>query len=211
MSYYPLYLDLQDKTVLVVGGGAVACRKVQTLLEYGAIVKIVSPRLVDELQALVDEKQCFWIAATYSSEDIRGSALVFSCTEKEEVNARVAGDAQAQNIPVNVVDDPDKCSFLVPSILKRGDLSIAVSTAGSSPKVAALIRRQLEEIYGNEMAVYLALLRTWRQEIKNSLPSEKRPLFWEKVTDGRVLEHIRNGQLDQAKEVIENCFRSLLA
>lgn len=211
MSYYPLYLDLENKTVLVVGGGAVACRKVQTLLEYGAVVKIVSPRIIDELKALVDQEHCLWIAGVYSPEDIPGSVLIFSCTEKEDINARVARDAKTHNIPVNVVDDPDKCSFYVPSILKRGDLSIAVSTAGSSPKVAGLIRRQLEEIYGDEMAVYLGLLRTWRQKIKNSLPAGKRPLFWEKVTDGQVLEHIKNGQLDQAKEVIENCFRSLLA
>lgn len=211
MSYYPLYLDLENKTVLVVGGGAVACRKVETLLEYGAAVKIVSPRVTDGLEALIDQERCLWIARTYSPEDIHGSVLVFSCTEKEEINARVAGDAKTHNIPVNVVDDPDKCSFFVPSVLKRGDLSIAVSTTGSSPKVAGRIRRQLEEIYGNEMAVYLTLLRTWRREIKDRLPPEKRLLFWEKVTDGHVLEHIKNGQLDQAKEVIENCFRSLLA
>ncbi len=166
---------LQDKTVLVVGGGAVACRNSSTLLEYGAIVKIVSPGWWTNCKPWSMRNNVSGLPGLTPprTSGARSGLLLYG---KREVNARVAGDAQAQNVPVNVVVDPDKCSFLVPSILKRvRDLSIAVFHRRQQPKVAGLIRRQLEEIYGNEMAVYLALLRTWRQEIKNSLPSEKRP------------------------------------
>lgn len=210
-NYYPIFIDLEKKPVLVVGGGPVAYRKVKTLLEYGACVRIVAPQIVAELKDIVDGELCLWIRKEYSREDIHDSALVFSCTEKEEVNARVAEDAKALNRFINVVDDPDKCSFIVPSIMRRGDLSIAVSTAGSSPLVARQIRGELEGLYGDEMKVYLDLLRAWRKEIKKHLPPDKRPEFWEKVTEGQVLNYIKNGQLEQAKEVIKECFRSLLA
>lgn len=210
-NYYPIYIDLENKPVLVVGGGAVACRKVRTLLDYGASVRIISPRIVPDLKEMIDGEHCQWTPKEYSEEDIQDSVLVFSCTEREEINARVAEDTKRNNRLINVVDDPDKCSFIVPSIMQRGGLSIAVSTAGSSPLVARQIRQELELLYGDEMKVYLELLRTWRQEIKKALPSEKRRQFWEEVTDGRVLDHIKKGQLKQAKEVIEDCFRSLLA
>lgn len=210
-NYYPIYIDLENKSVLVVGGGLVAYRKVKTLLNYGALVRIVSPKIVPDLKDMIDGEHCLWIPKEYSKEDIQDSVLVFSCTEKEEINARVAQDAKGNSRLINVVDDPDNCSFIVPSIMSRGDLSIAVSTAGSSPLVARQIRQELEGLYGDEMEVYLDLLRTWRQEIKKYLPLDKRQQFWEKVTDGRVLDHIKNGQLEQAEEVIEDCFRSLLA
>ncbi len=210
-SYYPIFINLENKPVLIVGGGTVAYRKVQTLLEYGAQIRIISPEVGPQLEELIDSKQCLWIPREYTEGDIQDVVIVFSCTDKEEINARVAKEAQTKNTLINVVDDPEKCSFIVPSIMRRGNLSIAVSTAGSSPKVASQIRQELEELYGHEIEIYLQLLKTWRIEAKNTLPLDKRLLFWEKVTDGEVLLNIKNGQLDQAKEVIENCFRSLLA
>lgn len=209
-KYYPIYLDIENKPVLIVGGGTVALRKVETLLEYGALVKVVSPQIIPELQDMVSKQKCEWIPREYAGEDIKDSLLVFSCTEKEEVNAQVARDAKAINVSINVVDDPDKCSFIVPSIMTRGDLTIAVSTGGSSPIVARQIRQELEEFYGDEIRLYLDLLRFWRQEAKQYLSPEKRAQFFNKVTDGEVLNCLKQGQHDQAKEVVENCFRSLL-
>lgn len=208
-SFYPIYIDLYNKPVLVVGGGTVAYRKVKTLLEYDALVRIVSPQVIPDLKNIIDRKRCVWIEKEYASEDIQDAVLVFSCTEKEEVNAQVAADSKDSCRPANVVDDPDKCTFIVPSVLKRGDLSIAVSTAGNSPIVARQIRQELENIYGDEMQVYLDLLKAWRKEIKKHLPMDKRLQFWEKVTDGQVLSLIKQGQHNQAKEAIEDCFRSL--
>ena len=210
-QYYPIYLDLENKQVLVVGGGKIAQRKVETLLEYGAVVTIVSPALTPELQEMVNRNSCVWFKKEYSTEDINNAELIYSCTDQEEVNAQISADAQAAMRLINVVDDPVKCSFIVPSILKRGDLSIAVSTAGSSPIVARQIRAELENLYGDEMSDYLALLKSWRTTIKGSLPMEKRLLFWEQVTDGTLLNLIKNGQHEEAKGMVKQCFQSLLA
>ncbi len=203
-------MNLNTLTVLVVGGGYVAFRKVQTLLQHGALVRIVSPCLVPELRELIDEKACFWIEKNYTTEDIQDAMLVFSCTEIEKVNAQVSHDAKAFNRPVNVVDDPEKCSFIVPSIMERGELKIAVSTGGSSPIVARQIRAELETLYGNEMAEYLTLLKSWRTKAKRSLPIEKRTVFWDCATDGEVRKLIKAQRLAEAEGVVEKCFLSLL-
>lgn len=209
-QYYPIYMDLKDQPVLVVGGGNVALRKVQTLLHHGAIASIVSPRIVPELLALIDDKTCFWLEKEYSSEDIREAILVFSCTENEDVNAQVSIDAKTYHRPVNVVDDPEKCSFIVPSIMERGDLKIAVSTGGSSPIVARQIRKELEALYGSEMAEYLTLLKTWRPIVKKSLSPENRNVFWNRATDGEVKKLIKANRLSEAEGVVKQCFLSLL-
>lgn len=208
--YYPIYVELQNKSVLIVGGGGVAFRKVKTLLDHGAIVRIVSPKLSPELKELVDFVRCFWVEKEYSQGDIQDSILVFSCTEKEDVNAEVAQNANETHRLINVVDDPEKCTFIVPSILERGDLNIAVSTSGSSPIVARQIRADLEKEYGDEMKDYLALLKSWRKPVKSQLTPEQKEIFWMKATNGEVLELIKNGKLEGAKGVIESCFRSLL-
>lgn len=209
-QYYPIFMDLKAQPVLVVGGGQVALRKVQTLLDHGALVHIVSPRLVPELEALIDGKICLWSKKDYSTEDIKEAILVFSCTEKEEVNAKVSSDAKAHYRPVNVVDNTSKCSFIVPSIMERGDLQIAVSTGGSSPIVARQVRSELEDLYGHEMAEYLTLLKTWRSIAKSNLPPEKRRIFWNRATNGEVRELIKAQRLSEAKGVVEQCFLSLL-
>ncbi|MHB8125817.1 MAG: precorrin-2 dehydrogenase/sirohydrochlorin ferrochelatase family protein [Desulfitobacteriaceae bacterium] len=209
-DYYPLFIDLKDQWVLVVGGGAVANRKVKTLLAHHALVRIVSPQLIPSLEILVDDKCCFWSQKEYAVTDLQGVVLVFSCTEKEDLNAQVALDAKVALRLVNVVDDPEKCSFIVPSLMERGDLSIAVSTGGASPIVARQIRMQLEELYGDSMAEYLALLKTWRPEIKRKLTKVNRQVFWKKVTDGIILDMIKANHLKEAKGVVEQCFQSLL-
>lgn len=208
--YYPIYVELQNKPVLIVGGGIVAFRKVKTLLDHGTIVRIVSPKLLPELKDLVDFVRCFWDEKEYSPGDIQDAILVFSCTEKEEVNAEVSKNANEAYRLINVVDDPEKCTFIVPSILERGDLNIAVSTSGSSPIVARQIRADLEKQYGDEMKEYLALLKSWRKPVKSQLTPQQKEIFWAKATNGEVLELIKKGKLDGAKGVIESCFRSLL-
>ncbi len=208
-QYYPIFIDLNALPVLVVGGGNVALRKVQTLLHHGSLVRVISPRLVPELRELIDGKSCFWVEKEYSSDDIQDARLVFSCTEIEEVNAQVSQDAKAHYRLVNVVDDPEKCSFIVPSIMEQGDLKIAVSTGGSSPIVARQVRAELEDLYGHEMAEYLTLLKSWRNRAKSDLPSEKRSIFWNRATDGEVRTLIKAQRLTEAKGVLEKCFQSL--
>lgn len=209
-QYYPIFIDLKALPVLVVGGGNVALRKVQTLLNHGSLVRIVSPRLVPELQELIDETTCVWVPKEYSTEDIQDAMLIYSCTEIEEVNAQVSRDAKSHYRLVNVVDDPEKCSFIVPSIMEQGDLKIAVSTGGSSPIVARQVRAELEDLYGPEMAEYLSLLKSWRNKAKSDLPLDKRSVFWERATDGEVRELIKAQRVTEAKGVLEKCFLSLL-
>lgn len=208
--YYPLFMDLKARPVLVVGGGLVALRKVQTLLEHEAVVYVVSPKLVPELRKLVNGKTCFWLEKEYTTGDIQEAGLVFSCTEKENVNKLVSLDAAAQHRPVNVVDDPEKCSFIVPSILEQGDLQIAVSTGGSSPIVARQIRAELENLYGQEIADYLHLLKAWRSKVKSRLSTDQRSIFWNRATDGEVRKLIKDQRLTEAEGVMETCFLSLL-
>lgn len=209
-QYYPIFMNLKALPVLVVGGGGVALRKVQTLLHHGALVQIVSPQLIPELRELIDDKTCFWVEKEYSTEDMREIVLVFSCTEIEEVNSQVSRDAKARYRLVNVVDDPENCSFIVPSMMERGDLKIAVSTGGSSPIVARQVRAELETLYGFEMAEYLSLLKSWRTKAKRDLPIEKRTIFWKRVTDGEVRKLINAQRLAEAEGVVEKCFLSLL-
>lgn len=209
--YYPLFMDVEAQPVLVVGGGNIAFRKVQTLLNHGALVQIVAPQLVPELKELINDKTCQWSAKEYSPDDLQKAVLVFSCTEKEEVNAQVSRDAKDQYRPVNVADNPEKCTFIVPSVMEQGDLKIAVSTGGSSPIVARQVRAELQAHYGREMAEYLTLLKKWRNHIKSRLTPEKRSAFWERVTDGEVRELIKAQQLTEAEGVVEKCFLSLLA
>lgn len=209
-QYYPIFMDLEAQPVLVVGGGVVALRKVQTLLDHGAIVRIVSPQLVPDLKALINDNTCLWSEKEYSTDDIQGAILVFSCTEKEEVNDKVSRDAKNHYRPVNVVDAPEKCGFIVPSIMEQGDLKIAVSTGGSSPIVARQVRAELQTHYGKEMAEYLTLLKTWRNIVKLSLSPEKRSIFWKRATDGEVRGLIKAQLLTEAEGVVEKCFLSLL-
>lgn len=208
--YYPIYVDLENKPVLVVGGGKVAQRKVKTLLEHGAVVRIVSPKILPHLRELVDDSNCIWQEKKYSSDDIHDAIIIFSCTEIEELNQRVAEDAAEACRLVNVVDDPEKCTFILPSIMSQGDLKIAVSTSGSSPLVAKQIRQKLEAEFGDEYKEYLALLKSWRKEVKEKMTHEQKEKFWERVTDGEVLQLIKNKQYDEAKGVMTKCFQSLL-
>lgn len=209
-SFYPIYVELQDKPILVVGGGTVAWRKVKTLLDHGAVVRIVAPKILPELAKLLEGGRCVWVEKEYACEDLMDAVLIFACTEDDNVNKAVARQAQEAIRLINVVDDPEKCTFIVPSILERGDLSIAVSTGGSSPITARQIRVELEELYGDEYEEYLTLLKNVRNEVKSHLAAEQKERFWDKVTDGEILQLIKNGRLDQAKGVMENCFRSLL-
>lgn len=209
--YYPIFINLESKPVLVVGGGKVALRKVKTLLAHGALVRIVSPRILPTIEEMVDNRVCIWQKKEYSIDDIQDALIIFSCTEIEELNRAVARDASKTCRLVNVVDDPEKCTFILPSIMTQGDLKIAVSTSGSSPIVARQIREKLEEQFGKEYEIYLTLLKNWRNDVKAKLTNEQKEKFWEIATDGEVLQLIKNNQLDEAKGVMTKCFQSLLA
>ncbi|HZP80830.1 MAG TPA: bifunctional precorrin-2 dehydrogenase/sirohydrochlorin ferrochelatase [Chthonomonadaceae bacterium] len=164
--YYPIQLNLEDQTCLVVGGGAVAARKVGGLLEAGARVRVVSLRLTPELQAKAEAGEIEARIASYAPEHLDGVVLAFAATDDRRVNAQVAADAGARGIPVNVADSPEESRFLVPSVVRRGELCLSVSTGGHSPMLAARLCDELEARFGPEYADFVELLGQMRSYIK---------------------------------------------
>ena len=186
-----------------------ATRKVKGLLECGALVTVVSPTLTPELQELVGQSLCQWKEKTYDNTDLNEVMLVFACTGSREVNARISEDATKRQLLVNVADCPDLCSFYLPSVLRRGMLSIAVSTEGSSPLTARHIRENLEEQFDDAMGTYLELLQSWREKITTTLPPEKRLLFWQQASEEQIYELVKQNQLTQAEAILNVLYTSL--
>jgi precorrin-2 dehydrogenase / sirohydrochlorin ferrochelatase len=166
-SYYPVFVNLQDKRCLVVGGGEVATRKVQGLLEADAQVFVVSPRLSRALAALVVQGVIQHQGRPFHPDDVLGCTLVIGATDRPEVNWTVCMAARKYNIWVNIVDTPDACDFIAPAIVRRGALQVAISTGGNSPTLAKRIRLQLEEQYGPEYALLLEELGQERERIRH--------------------------------------------
>jgi precorrin-2 dehydrogenase/sirohydrochlorin ferrochelatase len=171
MAYLPIFLDLHEKRCLVVGGGAVAERKVASMLEADAAVIVVSPALSEMLQTLAVQGRIVHKAREYSAMDLNGVALVFAATDDPALQRKVAADAAERSIPVNVADMPELCSFITPAVIRRGRLQLAVSTGGASPALAARIRRELEDEFGPEYAVGLEVLAAARAWLRPREPN----------------------------------------
>jgi precorrin-2 dehydrogenase/sirohydrochlorin ferrochelatase len=169
LKYYPVFWNIAGKKCVVVGGGEVAERKVTRLLESGAKVFVISPQLTPGLTRLNEKNIISHIAQEYSSEYIYGAALVIGATDDENTNAVISSDARNKGIPVNIVDDPQKCDFILPALMERGDLAIAIGTGGKSPALARHLREELESKYGNEYEIFLNILGILRTQMaKNS-------------------------------------------
>ena len=165
MRYFPVFLDLQDKSCVVVGGGRVAERKVKTLLKAGARVKVISPELTGPLARLKSQEKIVHYPRAYRPKDLGGAFITITATDNRAINERVFQEAMERGIPVNVVDDPAHSSFIVPSLVKKKDLIVAISTSGKSPALARLLRQKLEKEIGPEYSRFLRLLGTVRGKI----------------------------------------------
>ncbi len=166
MRYYPIYLDLQARPVLVVGGGAIAEGKTEQLLSAGARVTVVSPTLTERLRELSERGDIVYAAREYEENDLNGIALVISATDNQVVNEAVAFAARARNLLYNIVDQVPLCNFITPALVTRGDLQITISTGGGSPSVAQLVKRQIGELIGEEYDELLKLATWLRNELK---------------------------------------------
>lgn len=198
MAYYPIAVDLTDKKVLVVGGGTVALRKVQTLIEFGARVTVVAPDVVPEIDHLSEEVDIR--RRGYEKGDLAGAILAIAATDDREVNTRVSEDARAANIPVNVVDVPDLCSFIVPATVRRGDLTISISTAGKSPALARLVREKIEEVFGPEYGEFAEIMGEMRELAKGKIDNQpEREKVFKKMLNSEMLELLREGRRDDAR------------
>lgn len=201
VSYYPVALDLRDRLCLVVGGGPVAEAKVEGLLAAGARVTVVSPELTPPLAAWAIDGRIIHRPHEYSEDDLDGQQLVFSATDRREVTETVAADARRRGLWVNAADDPTFCDFLLPSVLRRGRLLVAVSTGGASPALAARVRRDLE---GYFTPVYEELVEL-AAEVRSELRSRTyRPggVAWRGALDGALLALLAEGKRDEAKTLL---------
>ena len=200
MKYYPVFLDIADKKCVVVGGGEVAARKVKRLLDCGAKVSVVSPELSLELTALKKDHRISHIPSEYGSKDIEGAVLVIGATDDEKINAAISQDATAKGIPVNIVDDPQKCDFILPSIAERGDLVIAIGTGGKSPALARHLRQDLESRYGVEYEIFLQILGRLRLQMTKNAGVGK-SWFGSLISSG-ILELIKQKDWEKVKKTV---------
>lgn len=194
MQYFPLFLNLNDKPVLVVGGGEVACRKVDALIRAGALVTIVSPKIEPYLLELVEQKRCQWVQNFYSSELLTNDYLqVWATTDNPSLNHQVHKDAKNSRILVNVVDDQPYCDFITPSMIERGRIQIAISSGGASPVLVRNIRETLEAVLPQNLSLLADFGSSKRNSIKQSLASvSERRKFWEEFLAEPKVENAKN-------------------
>lgn len=182
MRYFPLFLDLTNKPVLVVGGGEVACRKIDALLRADAKVTVISPHVAPVLQNWIQEGKCHWIQHFYSSHWLdKRYVQVWATTDNPELNHQVHKDAKEQGILVNVVDDQPYCDFITPSMIERGRIQLAISSGGASPVLIRNIRETLEAVLAQNLALLADFAASKRHSIQDFLPNiDLRRQFWER-------------------------------
>jgi len=204
MKYLPIFLNICDKTGLVVGGGATATRKVELLLRANAKVTVVAPRLTEQLQNWVDEGRITYRADHFAPTDLQHCRLVIAATNDKAINEQVSMLAQAQGTPVNVVDQPQLCSFIMPSIIDRSPVQIAISTGGASPVLARLLRARLETLIPAAYGKLAEFVASFRLLVKQRLPFNERKSFWETVLQGPIAEMLLSGHTPAATKALEN-------
>ena len=204
MDYLPIFYRIKQRACLVVGGGSVASRKVSLLRKAGADVTVVSPELCDELEKLAASKTIRYLNRQYEKRDLDDCVLVIAATDQADVNEQISAYAMSRNIPVNVVDNPHLCSFIMPSIIDRSPVQIAVSTGGSSPVLARLIRTRLEGLIPAAYGKLGALVEAFRNQVKAAFPNvEQRRHFWESILEGTVAEHVFTGHDTEARKMLQ--------
>lgn len=199
MRYYPVFLDIAGKPVVVVGGGEVALRKAEGLLDAGAEVTVVSPALHPDLQALVSRGRVRHVAREYARGDLEGYFLAFVGTDDRSVNAAVSREGRQRRVWVNAVDDPPNCDFIMPGIVQCGDLVIAVSTSGTSPAMARKMREELEAFLSQEYVLMLELAAEVRQELRERSVIVE-PEVWNAALDGGLKRLLGEGRREEAKQ-----------
>lgn len=193
-SYIPILLDCEELPCLVVGGGMIAERKTRALLEVNAMITIISPQLTQGLFMLYETNRILWKPRVFDEGDTVGYWLVYAATDHEVVNLQVAEEAKSNGIPINVASHGDVSTFINPAVMRRGRLTIAVSTEGAGPTVAKSLCKHLDEEYGDEYEYYLDFLHLMRKEIKKRVESpEQRHKLYRTLASYPVLEGIRQG------------------
>lgn len=205
MRYYPVFLDIKGRPATVVGGGTVAERKVESLLLAGASVRVISPRATKRLEALADEGKITILKRKYTLGDLKGSFVAISASDSKEVNYAVFEEAKAANILINAVDDPEHCNFIVPSIVDRGGLIIAISTSGKSPLLAKTIRQDLESYIGREYETFIEILGAARKKLlKSSINHDKKERVIKELVSSPIPVWLKEGRLKEINGLLKS-------
>jgi precorrin-2 dehydrogenase/sirohydrochlorin ferrochelatase len=198
--YYPVYLDLTGRKAVVIGGGTVAERKIRSLLKARADVKVISPHLTKSLERQKGKGTFIHVCRSYRRGDLSSAFLVIAATDSQRINERVSRDAPCL---VNVVDKPDLCNFIVPSLVQRGHLRFAISTSGMSPALSRSIRKELEKIYGQEFADYVKVLKIIRKKALHQIrDKKKRTAFLKSVASEQIINMLRGKGLKKTKRFV---------
>jgi siroheme synthase-like protein len=202
-TYYPIFLDIENREVVLVGGGAVCARKAETVLRYGARVTIVAPTFTEEIEAWGRDGRVTLRRKRYDHGDLEGATIVFASTDDATVNEQIAHDCRARRIPVNVADDLSLCEFIVPAVIENGSVQVAVSTGGKSPALARMLKRDLQRVIGPEYTEVNDLLGALRDDAKSALPTDAdRKAFFDDLLAAGILEMLRAGKTKEAYETI---------
>jgi siroheme synthase-like protein len=193
--YYPIYLDIENRNVVIIGGGNVCARKAETMMKYGARVTVVSPDFTDEIEKWADEGCLQLRRKKYDQSDLDDANIVIASTDDEAVNTTIATDCRRRRIPVNVVDVTHLCEFIVPAIVEKGSIQIAVSTGGKSPVIARTLKEDLNRLIGPEYDEVNQVLGSLRDGAKKVLPTDiDRKRFFDGIVAQGILELLREGR-----------------
>ncbi len=209
MRYYPIYLDLKGRRVLVVGGGAIAEGKAQQLVDAGALVRIVSPALADGLSKLIEQGIIEYRAGEFVADDLNNVFLVISATDDQAVNETVAQAASSRGLLCNVVDQPVLCNFITPALVTRGDLQISVSTGGGSPSLTQRVKREVAALIGEEYGELLEVAAQMRAEVKQRIDGfERRKKVLHAFVESEALDLIRAGKGGEARRIARELLKN---
>ncbi len=207
---YPVALDVTAKKCVVVGGGKVATRKTKGLFKAGARVFVVSPYLSEQLQELVETQAIQWIEDEYNDKYLKGSFLVVAATNERQINHHIAEYCRTQKILVNTVDSAEDSDFIVNACVRRGDLTLSVSTNGKSPALARKIREDLSKVYGKEYAELVDILAEVRPKVcSKEMNQQIREQFFRELVYSDLLQLLREGKKKEVRKRVEKCLLAL--
>jgi precorrin-2 dehydrogenase/sirohydrochlorin ferrochelatase len=202
---YPINVELTGKKCLVIGGGAVANRKIKSLLKAGGEVTIIAPEVCPELQNIIHTQNLTWFTRNYKSNDTHGYFLVVCASSDKECNDVATKEALKQNLLVNNVTNPPLGNFTVPASTSKGDLTLTIATNGKSPEFARVLCKHYEKELGEDYTSLLEFLGDFREKVKAKIPvSKERQLFWRQTFSEQILAKIAQGNLQEAEDDIEN-------
>jgi len=209
VDYLPIFFTLKHKLCVVIGGGEVALRKASLLLEAGAEVRVVAPEILPELAAKLGVTA---IISRFESWHLEGAILVIAATNDRHVNQQISILAQTRNLPVNVVDDPELCSFIMPAIVDRSPLMVAFSTGGTSPVLARMMRSKIESLIPQQYSRLAVFAERMREKVKSQIQRpEQRRIFWESVLDGVIAEKYWLGTKGQPRHYLNSNWRNKIS